>query len=156
MEIKTKENLNIQDIKIPENFKNNPPKAQKMEKKWEYYRQHNELKEEIVVNEYNILTDGYTSYLIAEADGIKKVKVTKITSEPWINEDKLNIKDYQVYVSKNTKRKQTFDSQIHTKNNMYIKDIIKICIALTLIVIGMYGIIWYIKQIIAMCMEVGG
>jgi len=156
MEIKTKENLNIQDIKIPENFKNNPPRSKKMERKWEYYRQHNELKEEIVVNEYNILTDGYTSYLIAEADGIKKVKVTKITSEPWMNEDKLNIKDYQVYVSKNMKRKQMFDSQIHTKDHMYIKDIIKICIALTLIVIGMYGIIWYIKQIIAMCMEVGG
>lgn len=156
MNIKTKENLKIQDIKIPENFKNNPPSAKKMGRKWEYYRQHNELKEEIVVNEYNILTDGYTSYLIAEADGIKKVKVTKITSEPWIKEDRLNIKDYQVYVSKNTKRKQMFDNQIHTKDHMYIKDIIKICIALTLIVIGMYGIIWYIKQIIAMCMEVGG
>ena len=156
MNIKTKENLKIQDIKIPENFKNNPPRAQKMERKWEYYRQHNELKEEIVVNEYNILTDGYTSYLIAEADGIKKVKVTKITSEPWIKEDKLNIKDYQVYVSKNMKRKQMFDNEIHKNNYMYIKDIIKICIALTIIVIGMYGIGWFIKELIKMCLEVGG
>lgn len=156
MNIKTRETLKIQDIKIPKDYKKHPPRENKMKEKWEYYRQNNKLKEEIIVNEHNVLIDGYTSYLIAEADGIKKVKVTKITSEPWIKEDNLNIKDYQVYVSKNMKRKQMFDNEIHKNNYMYIKDIIMICIALTLIVIGMYGIIWYIKQIIAMCMEVGG
>lgn len=158
MEIKSKEKLNIQDITIPKDYKKHPPRGNKMKEKWEYYRQNNKLKEEIIVNEHNVLIDGYTSYLIAEADGIKRLNVTKIISEPWFV-DTSKSDDYQGYIRvyrESTKRKQMFDGNIHKENYMYIKDIIKICIALTLMVIGMYGIIWYIKQIIAMCMEVGG
>lgn len=158
MEIKSKEKLNIQDITIPENYKKHPPKWGKMKEKWEHYRQNNKLKEEIIINENNVLIDGYTSYLIAEADGIKKVDVTKIISRPWFI-DTSDANDHQGYICvyhEKNKRKQMFDKNIHKENYMYIKDIIKICIALTFMVIGIYGIIWYIKQIIAMCMEVGG
>lgn len=37
-----------------------------------------------------------------------------------------------------------------------MKDIIKIIIALSIMVIGTYGIGWFIKQLIEMCLEVGG
>ncbi len=37
-----------------------------------------------------------------------------------------------------------------------MKDILKIIIALSIMIAGMYGISWFIKQLIGMCLEVGG
>lgn len=72
MEIKQ---MKIKDIKIPESFKEKQPSWWKMKERWFYYRQTGNLKSDIVVNKDGQLIDGYTSYLIAEADGIKKVQV---------------------------------------------------------------------------------
>lgn len=43
MNIKTRETLKIQDIKIPKDYKKHPPRENKMKEKWEYYRQNNNL-----------------------------------------------------------------------------------------------------------------
>lgn len=150
--------MKLKDIKISKDFKKHPPQGIKMKEKWEHYRKTGNLMEEIIINQDEVLVDGYTSYLIAEADGIKKVNVTKIISKPWFV-DTSNSNDYQGYIRvyrENIKTKQMFDNKIHKKNYMYIKDIIKICIALTVIVIGTYGIGWFIKELIKMCLEVGG
>lgn len=37
-----------------------------------------------------------------------------------------------------------------------MKDIVKIIIALSIMIAEMYGISWLIKQLIEMCLEVGG
>ena len=168
MDIKTKEKLNIQDITIPENYKKHPPRGNKMKEKWEYYRQNNKLEEEIIVNEHNVLIDGYTSYLIAEADGIKKVNVTKKISEPWFV-DTSNSDDNQGYICvyrENTKKKQTFDNDIHKGNDMYIKGPVRVIqsiinkyiipIMLIANIIIIVSFIWMFAQIVQMCLEVGG
>lgn len=68
-------NVNLKDIKIKEDFKRKQPNSYKMKEKWNYYRKTGSLESDIVIDENGYLIDGYTSYLIAEADGIKKVEV---------------------------------------------------------------------------------
>lgn len=70
--------MRIKDIKIQKSFKKKQPSKIKMKEKWFFYRDTGKLKSDIIVNKDGYLTDGYTSYLIAEADGIKKVEVIEI------------------------------------------------------------------------------
>ena len=70
-------NFNLNDIKIKQNFKITQPNKHKMKCKWNYYRKTGCLESDIVLDEDGYLIDGYTSYLIAEADGIKKLDVIK-------------------------------------------------------------------------------
>lgn len=119
--------IRIEDIKISKSFKKHPPRRAKMEEKWEYYRKTGRLMEEIILDNDGVLINGYTSYLIAEADGIKKVKV-----------------------------KQMFDEEIHKKNKMYLADKIRIISALIIAGFFALCVGWWIAQIILMCMEVGG
>lgn len=62
-------------IKIKDEFINTPPLERKMDRKWRYYRETGRLSSPIVLNEQFYLIDGYTSYLIAKADGLKTVEV---------------------------------------------------------------------------------
>lgn len=71
-------NVNLKDIKIKEYFKRKQPSKHKMKKKWNYYRKTGCLESDVVLDKNNFLIDGYTSYLIAEADGIKKLDVIKM------------------------------------------------------------------------------
>lgn len=70
-------NFNLKDIKIKEDFKRKKPNNYKMSKKWNYYRRTGCLESDIVIDKNGYLIDGYTSYLIAEADGIKKLDIIK-------------------------------------------------------------------------------
>lgn len=72
MEIKQ---MKVKDIKIKDSFKKKRPSRQKMKEKWFFYKEIGRLESDIVVDKNGYLVDGYTSYLIAEADGIKKVEV---------------------------------------------------------------------------------
>ena len=67
--------VNIKDIIIKDDFKETPPRNDKMEMKWKYYRDYNELESSILLNKDFVLLDGYTSYLIAELEGMRKVPV---------------------------------------------------------------------------------
>lgn len=67
--------ISIKDIKIKDEFINTPPLERKMDRKWRFYRETGRLSSPIVLNEQFYLIDGYTSYLIAVADGIKTVEV---------------------------------------------------------------------------------
>lgn len=69
--------MKLKDIKIKEEFKKTPPGDRKMKHKWFYYRKTGNLESPIVIDKEGYLVDGYTSYLIAEADGIKRVEVTE-------------------------------------------------------------------------------
>ena len=69
--------MKLNKIKIKESFKKTQPAEWKMNLRWEYYRKTGELHSPIVINERGYLVDGYTSYLIAKAEGIKKVEVIR-------------------------------------------------------------------------------
>lgn len=67
--------VRLKEIKIPYEFEQHKPNQIKMQRKWDYYRLNNELQSQIVINRDFVLVDGYTSYLIAKAEGIRKVDV---------------------------------------------------------------------------------
>ena len=69
--------MKLSKIKIKDSFKKKEPKAWKMKERWEYYRETGNLYSPIVVDQDGYLVDGYISYLIAKADGLKEVEVTK-------------------------------------------------------------------------------
>lgn len=67
--------VQVRDIKIKDEFLATPPSKKKMAQKWKYYRETGKLSSPIILDEKFYLIDGYTSYLIAVADGIKNVDV---------------------------------------------------------------------------------
>lgn len=67
--------VRLKDIKINPDFENSPPRFKKMHGKWDYYREYGELESKIILNRDFELVDGYTSYIIAEKEGINKVPV---------------------------------------------------------------------------------
>lgn len=69
--------MKLSKIKIKESFQNTPPDDWNMKFKWRYYRQNGKFYSPIVVNGKGYLVDGYTSYLIAKAEGLKEVEVVK-------------------------------------------------------------------------------
>lgn len=68
--------ISVKDIKIKDEFIKRPPSKKKMSQKWRYYRETGKLNSPIILDENLYLVDGYTSYLIAIADGIKTVDIT--------------------------------------------------------------------------------
>lgn len=68
----------LSEIKIYEEFKIHKPKKEKMFNKMTYFAQFGKFEQPIVLNEFNYLEDGYTSYLIAEKFNFKWVKVKRI------------------------------------------------------------------------------
>lgn len=67
--------MRIDDIKIYPCFTEHPPKADKIEQKEQYSIETGLLQSPIILNSDNYLIDGYTSYLIAKAHGIRNVTV---------------------------------------------------------------------------------
>lgn len=67
--------ISVKDIKIKDEFLKTPPSKKKMAQKWKYYRETGKLSSPIIIDEKFYLIDGYTSYLIAVADGIKNVDI---------------------------------------------------------------------------------
>lgn len=73
-----REIIDFADIKISKDFKNHYPNKNKMQERWEYYEKYKEGKVPIIVNENNVLIDGYTTYLIEKRLGIKQTLVKRI------------------------------------------------------------------------------
>lgn len=73
--LKSQYYIETKAIKIQDDFEKNPPLDRKMARKWRYYRETGKLSSPIILNEEFYLIDGYTSYLIAKADGLKTVEV---------------------------------------------------------------------------------
>lgn len=69
--------FSLQDIIISEDFKNTEPAAWKMQRKADYYERTGELPEDIVINDENVLIDGYTIYLTAAKYGLSSVPVKR-------------------------------------------------------------------------------
>lgn len=76
MELLGKENIN--NIKIPKEFKEHLPTAHKMAFKRAYYIINNKFEQPIVLDKNNVLVDGYTTYLIEKERGTKYVQVERL------------------------------------------------------------------------------
>lgn len=61
-----KEVIDIEKIIIKNDFKKHKPKREKMIIRKMYFMKHDEFYSPIVLDENNVLVDGYTSYLIAK------------------------------------------------------------------------------------------
>lgn len=72
---------NIEYISISREFRKTPPSELKMRNKRIFYVRNKRLWKFlnlIVISRYNVLLDGYTSYLIAKENNIKYVKVVRV------------------------------------------------------------------------------
>lgn len=74
---KTKERreMKLNDIKILPCYAEHPPKEKKMKRKRTYYADTGLLQSEIILDSGNNLIDGFTSYLVAQENGIDTVPV---------------------------------------------------------------------------------
>lgn len=69
------ESFPVKDIIISEDFKDTDPAVWKLQRKVDYYKQHGELPEDIIINDENVLIDGYTTYLAAVMYGLEYMPV---------------------------------------------------------------------------------
>lgn len=71
---------NINNIKIPSKYK--VPGAEKLKCKMCFYQTTGEFQDKIILNNENLLLDGYITFKICKWIGIKYVKVTRIDVQP--------------------------------------------------------------------------
>ena len=67
--------VDLKDIDIPIDFLRHHPRREKMERKWDYYKQTGEFESPILLNRNFVLLDGYSSYIIAKTGNLHKVPV---------------------------------------------------------------------------------
>jgi hypothetical protein len=71
-----KASISINDIKIPNRYINNAPKDTKVNRECNKYKANgNKLVKPIVLNEKNVLQDGYAGYLALKQLGITQIIV---------------------------------------------------------------------------------
>ena len=67
--------FSLKDIIITEDYSSTTPAAMKLDRVRAYYKEHVELPASIVINEENVLIDGYCTYLVAVELGAEVVPV---------------------------------------------------------------------------------
>lgn len=67
--------FNINDIIVSADYAATAPKQWKQDKKQAYYEEHGTLPADIVINDSNVLIDGYTTYLTAARNGLQSIDV---------------------------------------------------------------------------------
>ena len=70
-------NFSLKDIIISEDFRKTEPAAWKMQLRADYYESTGELPAGIIINNENVLIDGYTIYLTAAKYGLSSVPVKR-------------------------------------------------------------------------------
>lgn len=66
--------IDIEKIKIKDDFKKHKPRYKKLKSREIYFLKNNEFYSPIILNKDNVLIDGYTSYLIAKKLNFKQVE----------------------------------------------------------------------------------
>lgn len=67
----------LKDIIISDDYKEHQPKQKKLDSKQAYYEQFGELPADIIINNDNVLIDGYTTYLKALEYGIESIDISR-------------------------------------------------------------------------------
>lgn len=67
--------IKLKDIKVPHYFKEVSQK--KLNERIQYFEKYGEFKTPLVVNQENVIIDGYTTYLVAQIYGLNKINAVK-------------------------------------------------------------------------------
>ena len=67
--------MQVNDIKIYPCYEEHPPKPEKMEHKARYFEHTGHFQSDIILDMDGYLIDGYTSYLLARRQGMRRVPV---------------------------------------------------------------------------------
>jgi len=70
--------IDLDRIWITGAFERSKVGKKKMQEKRRFYKKYGFFKEQIIINQYNELIDGYTSYLLAKKEKYKEVVVSRI------------------------------------------------------------------------------
>lgn len=71
--------MNLSEIKIPESFENSVPSLYKYEKCCRYYKEIGNQDRYIVVDEKNVLVDGYIMYLVLKSHDVEYCDAKRLT-----------------------------------------------------------------------------
>ena len=71
--------MNLSEIMIPESFKSSVPSLYKYEKCCRYYKETGNQDRYIVVDEKNVLVDGYIMYLVLKSHNVESCDAKRIT-----------------------------------------------------------------------------
>lgn len=58
--------ITLEEINIQDSFKENKPSIEKITERLNYYKEKGQFEKDIVVDKYNVLKDGYITYLICK------------------------------------------------------------------------------------------
>lgn len=67
--------MDINDIVIQNEWKKYSPREQKIQQRLDFYRNNGYLRDVVIVTKYNVLIDGYATYILAQRLGLKKVPI---------------------------------------------------------------------------------
>lgn len=70
--------INIDKIRLPDNFKRDLPNEEKIMQRYQFYKKTGSFDREILVDEHYNLLDGYTTYLVCRMLGLTKIRVLRI------------------------------------------------------------------------------
>lgn len=89
--------MKLSDIIIKEDFKNSPPKFQRIEEcrqKWKSFGEQDRL---IIVNHDNVLVDGYVMYLVLLENGIEEaeIRIGECAKRKGLRKSKEDMRDYR-------------------------------------------------------------
>lgn len=99
--------IHMSDIIIPEDFKKTKPSKKKMVQCREFDCKNGYIDKDIIVNEYNILRDGYIRYLVLLENNVDMVEVSTLATYRNISTTYVYGKHYALgkeYVWRLTKR----------------------------------------------------
>ena len=78
--------INIKEIIIPDSFKNSKPNDQKVEMKRQYYNKNRQIQKPLLVDENNVLLDGYIWYLLLLENGFDGYVGVDVVKKPRVSQ----------------------------------------------------------------------
>ncbi len=69
--------INIDEIKIPRNFSKSGINKKKLQQKEAFYIEFGYYQDRIILDENNLLLDGYSTYMLAKKNGVNEIEVIR-------------------------------------------------------------------------------
>lgn len=105
--------IDINDINIPNIFKETPPNKNKYVKNLNYYNKFHKFRHSTIINKGKVLVDGYCNYLICKCKGIEKIECF-IDKSAYIKGNKIKFKQAPAKRRQITKNMRI---RVYLKNN---------------------------------------
>lgn len=73
--------VNLEDIEISKSFSKSGISKKKLERKDAFYIEFGYFQDRVILDEKNLLLDGYSTYLLAKQNGIKEIEIIRDKNE---------------------------------------------------------------------------